>query len=205
MPCRSDVDPVKVALTVSDSAVWLFFALLRKGFCLAATLPCDLETLLRDRLAIPAEYLSQRVQTVFLDGRAVDDMTRAQASDGSTVALSAAMPGLVGATLRRGGQLNVLRRSISSRDRTGEGSKAGPGRVTVKLFNLVCDELGRDVLRRGILLPPGDFQNFLAERWAALAPACRTALVNDEPQEPGGLAAAVAQHRAVALLVRTTA
>jgi hypothetical protein len=205
MPCRSDADPVRVALTVFDSAVWRFFALLRKGFCLETTLPGDLETLLRDRLSIPAEYLAQRVQTVFLDGRAVDDMARVQATDGSVVALSAAMPGLVGATLRKGGQLNVLRRSISSRDGTGDGREAAPGWVTVKLFNLVCDELGRDVLHRGILLPPGDFQDFLAERWGALAPACRTAAVNGEPREPGSLAAAIAQNRAVALLVRTTA
>ena len=132
-------------------------------------------------------------------------MARVQATDGSAVALSAAMPGLVGATLRKKGQLNVLRRSISSRDGTGEGREAGPGRVTVKLFNRVCDELGRDVPHRGILLPSGDFQDFLAERWGAIAPACRTAVVNDEPQEPGSLAAAIAQNRAVALFVGTTA
>ena len=61
-----------------------------------------------------------------LDGKPVDDIGAALVQDGSTLALSAAMPGLVGATLRRGGAYSSFRSAITYHE-TGERLRAGEG------------------------------------------------------------------------------
>ena len=192
-----------VDLTVSAASLWRFFALLRKGFLVETPLPCNLETLLCERLRIPAEYVAQRVQTVFLNGRAVDDVPTATVAHGAVVTLSAAMPGLVGATLRKGGKLTNLRSNISHRSTAAGRNAQRPGQVTVKLFNLICAELAPDFLGRGVLLPPDDFQDFLSDTWSETAADCSAARVDGQPLAAAGLPSAVPSGPAVALTVCT--
>ena len=199
---RPTTDPLGVALTVSAQSLWRFFALLRKGFWVDTRLPCSLETLLCERLRIDPEYVARRVQTVFLNGRAVDDVPTATVADGAVVTLSAAMPGLVGATLRKKGRLTSLRSNISHRSAAGDGGGQRPGQVTVKLFNLICAELAPDFFDRGILLPPGDFTDFLADTWSQMAADCRAASVDGRPLPAAGLPTALTYGPAVVLTVR---
>lgn len=205
MVCTASGFP-QISLDVSARALWRFHALLRKGFRVEEDrLPCPLERLLCDRLAIPLGYVTQRIQTVFLNGRAVDDIFAARVDDGATVALSAAMPGLVGATLRKGGRLTSLRSHISHRTNPGRDHPAAQaGQVTVKLFNLICTELAPDLLSRGILIPPGDIQAFLDDAWPDLASDCRATLVNGTPLGPGALADHIQPGTPVCLTVRTS-
>ncbi len=69
----------------------------------------------------------------------MDNVDKAVVRDGSVLALSAAMPGLLGATMRKGGRYAAFRKDISQ-----HGDVCGicetPGRVTVKLFNMVARE-----------------------------------------------------------------
>ncbi|HXE98541.1 MAG TPA: hypothetical protein VN642_19215, partial [Dongiaceae bacterium] len=76
------------------------------------------------------------------------------------VTLSAAMPGLVGATMRRGGFYAALRRGIShaAESKTAAGEC---GTVRLKLFNLLLTELGPLVLARGIILEQGELKDLL--------------------------------------------
>ena len=178
MTCNPKCRLQRVELTVSKTDLWLFSALLRRGFHLRTPLPCSLEALLCIQLEIPRDYVTQRVQTIFLNGRAVDTICSALVADGAVVTHSAAMPGLVGATLRRGGRLTSLRSSISHRSDGSSGQETAIGKVTVKFFNLICDELGPSFLARGICLAPGAFSDFLADRWAEIAPACRSVRVD---------------------------
>ena len=55
----------------------------------------------------------EKIQSIMLDGKPVDDIGSAMIHDGSVLALSAAMPGLVGATLRRGGAYASFRSAIT--------------------------------------------------------------------------------------------
>jgi len=112
-----------------------------------------------------------------LDGKAVDDIDSAIIKDGSTLALSAAMPGLVGATLRRGGHLAIFRSETTHR----EGKRAfspREGMFVLKLFNLVANDLGPTFLKQGILARGEDFHGFLTslpeEFWAG----CKVAIVD---------------------------
>lgn len=54
-------------------------------------------------LGLPHFYVEERIQTLLLNGLAVDDPDTAVLESGARLALSAAMPGVLGATLRRGG------------------------------------------------------------------------------------------------------
>jgi len=133
-----------------------FFPLLQSGVMVPATVGCTLKNLLCDQFAIPADYVTERVTTIFLDNRPVDDLEHTIIHDGSRVTLSAAMPGLVGATMRRGGFYAALRQGISHV--TDSVTAAGvSGTVRLKLFNLLLAELGPLVLARGLILAQKEF------------------------------------------------
>ena len=156
-----------------------FFPILQKGVTVPATVGCTLKSLLSDQFAIPADYVTDRITTVFLDNRPVDDLDSTIVQDGSRVTLSAAMPGLVGATMRRGGFYAALRQGISHIVDSG-ASKGENGVVRIKLFNLLLAELGPLVLARGVILEQGELtdllQNFPVRQEALAVGTCRVLL-----------------------------
>jgi hypothetical protein len=138
----------------------IFFPLLQKGVKVQVTAGCTLKSLLCDQFAIPADYVTDRITTIFFNNHPVDDLDLAIVQDGSQIALSAAMPGLVGATMRRGGFYAALRQGISHA--ADSGTAAGEcGTVRVKLFNLLLTELGPLVLARGLILEQGELNDLL--------------------------------------------
>ncbi len=157
LPDQSTIVPGLETLAFHLAADQLdtFFPILQKGVTVSAVTGCTLKSLLCDQFRIPVDYVTDRITTIFLDNRPVDDLDRTIIQDGSRVTLSAAMPGLVGATMRRGGFYAALRQGIShaadSREAAGEC-----GSVRLKLFNLLLAELGPLVLARGILLEEGE-------------------------------------------------
>ncbi|HYO42019.1 MAG TPA: hypothetical protein VES19_02365 [Candidatus Limnocylindrales bacterium] len=128
---------------------------LQQGVWLRALTPTSLLTFLTEQLDLGWEYVRDRVETVFLDGMVVDDLEHSVVRDGSTVTLSAAMPGLVGATLRRDGFYKAMRAEISWSTTHADEERAAapaPGLVRVKLFNLILKEVGPRLLARGVFL-----------------------------------------------------
>ena len=119
------------------------------------------------RGGIAADYLKERVQTLFLNGRAMDDPAAAVVTDGSIIALSAAMPGLAGAVLRRSGRYAAMRRPISHEAGGTAVDRRARITVTLKLFNLIARELGPGFLAGGIRIDAGDLRDFLERqgRW----------------------------------------
>jgi hypothetical protein len=149
-----------VALQLVADQLNVFFPLLQKGVTVPAIVGCTLKSLLCDQFSIPADYVTERITTIFIDNHPVDDLDRTIVQDGSRVTLSAAMPGLVGATMRRGGFYAALRQGISHV--AGCGPKAGEGgTVRVKLFNLLMAELGPLVLARGLILEHDELDELL--------------------------------------------
>jgi hypothetical protein len=150
----------RLNLTLKSDQLNTFFPLLQKGVTVQATVGCTLKSLLSDQFAIPPDYVTDRITTVFLDNCPVDDLDRTIVQDGSRVTLSAAMPGLVGATMRRGGFYAALRQGISHVE--GRVSVAGEGgTVRLKLFNLLLAELGPLVLARGLILESDELVDLL--------------------------------------------
>jgi hypothetical protein len=150
----------RLNLTLKPDQLHAFFPLLQKGVSVPVTVGCTLRSLLCDQFAIPADYVTDRITTLFLDNSPVDDLDRTIIRDGARVTLSAAMPGLVGATMRRGGFYAALRQGISHvTDKAASVDTCGE--VRVKLFNLLLAEIGPLVLARGLLLEQDELAELL--------------------------------------------
>ncbi|MEW5908248.1 MAG: hypothetical protein AB1659_00450 [Thermodesulfobacteriota bacterium] len=136
-------------VTIETHRTILFFQLLEQGILVNGRIGESVRDFLVNRLGVENEYLESRIQTVFLSGKPVDDLDHTYIQNGSVVALSAAMPGLVGSTLRRGGHYASMRSGISEQmGRKLESNESVD--VTVKLFNLVRKELGEQLFQQGI-------------------------------------------------------
>lgn len=170
---------LSVCLTIRADLVSRFFPLLSTGFKVKAHTVCSIRDLLCRQIGIDEDYLEKRIQTIFLNGKAVDDLDNPCIQNGSVLSLSAAMPGLAGATLRRGGKLATMRAQISQG--TGETShKAQTGEVTLKLFNLTARDIGPFFLRQGILISATDLENLFKNFTHDFQSACRIVEVDNK-------------------------
>lgn len=163
-----------------------FFPLLQKGFYIAISTG-NLQGILCQVCGMDAEMIRDRIQTLFLNGKPVDDMASTYVNDGDCLALSAAMPGLVGATMRSGGVLAGFRHSISHRTKDGQTDKAG-GVLLVKLFNLLIAEMGPRFLRQGILVSADDLRDLLRSPTQIQWHDCQKAEFNSRQIEIDALA-----------------
>ena len=161
-----------VQMQIEPGGVARFFSsLLSRGVLCGACLDSGLKELLSDQIGLPAEYVEKRIQTVFLNGSPVDDLEAAVVKAGDTIALSAAMPGLLGAVLRKDGFFAGLRKEITHRSECAV-SEAGDGFVTIKLFNLTVREVGPLVLEYGIWLKSAELQDLLGSYPDEIQRAC---------------------------------
>ncbi len=96
----------------------------------------------------------------------MDDPETITVHPGDVITLSGAMPGLAGAILRKGGVLAGMRHSISAQNEEAVETKSKW--VTVKLFNLVIDDLRTLFLGQGIVLPVDQGIDFLEKVTAAI-------------------------------------
>lgn len=150
-----------LALHLPPEAIKPFLQLFGQGVGIRATTGISLGQLLCGPLGFRRDYVDEHVQTVFVNGRAVDQVDRVFIHDGAVIALSAAMPGLAGATLRKGGHLAGMRREISQCDEAS-CQQQHEGMVTLKLFNLVAREMGRQVLDQGVWIRGDAWRGFLS-------------------------------------------
>ena len=145
---------------LSPELLQIFFPLFQQGVRVEVEVGCTVKELLTGQFGISADYLAGRITTLFLNSKAIDDAATAVVLDGAVLALSGAMPGLVGATMRSGGHLAAMRGNMTYQNATEEVS-ARQGQITLKLFNLLLSELGPRVLQWGILLKVSQFRELL--------------------------------------------
>lgn len=169
---RLQVDPVLIPPC--------FTPLFSRGVKVSACLACSLKDLMCGQIGLTEDYLENRVQTVFLNGHPVDDVNRSTVGEGATIALSAAMPGLAGAVLRKGGVLATLRKNITHRNEAS-ARETREGRVIVKLFNMTTREVGPLLLARGIWIDGGELGEILDRCEDMLRKGCRQTIWDDGP------------------------
>jgi hypothetical protein len=150
-----------LSLTLDKKILSPFINLLQKGFLVKTPTGSTIKDMLCDHYDVDENYLEHRIQTIFLDGKPVDDVDKAMVKNGSNVALSAAMPGLVGSTFRRGGVLASFRSGITYRQEEPASNTPEDVVVSIKLFNLLVNELGPQFLRNGIIIKREDFRYIL--------------------------------------------
>jgi len=155
-----------------------------------------------EQLGIAEAYLENRIQTLFLNGKPVDDVEAMTVSDGSTLALSAAMPGLAGATLRKGGKYAAFRQEITL-GRDSQVPDLREGWMVMKLFNQVAEELGPVVVTKGIGIGGGDLLDVIRKaKEMSLLSEIVELTVNGTAIAPEMLAAKISSQSDVFLSIR---
>ena len=175
----SDVSRVVVSSAAPDD----FEILLQGGVFVPAQGVCTLRELLCEQMEVCGDYAKERIQTIFLNGSVVDDFDTTIIREGSRLALSAAMPGLVGATMRRGGYYAAMRQGITyhPRDLTQHQNSF---LVELRLYNFIARELAELFLTRGVWLRRQALQDFFASRPDAFFEGAGVTL--DERSLPAG-------------------
>ena len=176
--------PTRVSLTVTATFLGRLCLLTGSGFTVRARLGCSVRQLLCGQLGVPTDYLDERIQTIFLNASVVDDPDTAIVAPGSTLALSAAMPGIAGAMLRKGGRYAPMRSQLSHDCRQTALPPDCAGELTIRLFNLLQQELGAEFLRRGIEVPGKAFGDLLWRRPGDTSSGILSADIGGERVEP---------------------
>jgi len=140
-----------LTFAIQEEDISVFFPIFQQGIVLKIRTGCSIRSLLCGQLGMNSEYVTDRIQTVFLNGKAVDDMDQSIIRNADTLALSAAMPGLVGATFRTQGKLAVFRNSITHQSHEKDMPEA-KGMLTLKFFNLLVPETVPEFVEKGIWL-----------------------------------------------------
>lgn len=181
-----DMPQPSLVLTLKAQENSRFVGLLNGGFKIKFRSGESVQTLLCERVGLDKSYFDERIQTLFLNSKPVDNSATAAVKNGSILALSAAMPGLVGATFRKGGRYRWMRGSISHPD-DSDTSAGKTGWVTVKLFNLILKELGPFFLAAGVWLRRDTIQAFFAERTGGMTDLIRSVSWSGREIVPGGI------------------
>ena len=174
---------INLSLTLEKTLIPIFYQLLSKGFIIYTQTGCTVKELLCGQLGIKDDYLEERIQTIFLDHKTVDDVDSSVIGTESILSLSAAMPGLLGATLRKGGRYAPMRSQISH----GEDivfDTTTKGEINIKLFNLITRELGPLFLERGIHVKGEDFFDIVARNENVFMAGCKKVIKDGTDIDP---------------------
>ena len=151
-----------LAVKWDPSRIPLLYSAFQRGVLVKVRVGESIRSLLSEQFGLTQEYVKNRIQTAFLNGKPVDDFDTAVVGEASVLTLSGALPGLAGATLRKGGFFSSLRASLSYQNESGE--KAGiEGFITVRIFNILLPELAPVLLSHGIFFPQKEFTSLLQE------------------------------------------
>jgi hypothetical protein len=107
---------------------------------------------------------------VLHNGKPIDDLDGCRIYESSTIALSAALPGLFGAAFRRQGTYAALRpqqTALSPENPPTDGDL----KILVKLFNMTARELGPTLLEKGVEMNADNVKSMFDARLKADMPA----------------------------------
>ena len=152
-----DISEIEVHLsnsTARDMCSYLF----QSGVLLKVQVGVSIKNLLCEQLSLDETYVDKRISTIFLNSQPVDDISKAIIKNNDTLALSSAMPGLIGATLRRNSHLAPLRDTITFKEYRNNDDIQAYDLIHLKLFNLILQEVGPLLLQNGVMV---DFEEVI--------------------------------------------
>jgi len=153
-----------VELVLDERGMPRIAGLLSGGVGVGVAGPCGLDTFLGEILGLDPVYIRDRLRTIFVNGQPVDDIAHTMLAPGDELALSVAMPGLVGICMRLDSPFKSFRGDIThgrAASRSHLGAQAGT--VTVKLFNFIAREIGPGLLARGVAVSGGRLARAVAD------------------------------------------
>lgn len=149
-------------LRVTPDSHHLFTTLLQSGVEVKSSNLMEMGAFLCQLPGFTPEYISNTVETIFLNGTPVDDLSQPFSGDNPTLALSAAMPGLAGAIFRKNSIHSALRTQTDTDKRLSKSAKSIV--VTLKLFNTIAKGPGTDLLINGVSISSANVLNFFKRR-----------------------------------------
>ncbi len=197
---QSDRDAT-LALTAKSGAFPYLFPFLQKGVIMEVEVGSTIKQFLEEQIGLPSAYVEKRIQTIFLDAKPVDDLDKAVIKDGVTLTLSAAMPGLLGAMLRKQSACAVLRCQITHTEEE-DAQSSGRGYIVLRLFNFMGSEVGPKILEQGVGVMGDDLQALLGQQDAPMWREIETLDLNGERLDGKALGNDVLKGRQVFLQVR---
>jgi hypothetical protein len=163
-----------------------FLPLLQKGFNIAIRTGNHQDPVCHS-CGLDIEQVRSRVQSVFLNGKPVNDIAVACVHDGDCLSLIRDHAGSGGCHLRSGGILAGFRCSISHRPIERQTDTAG-GVLLVRLFDLLIAQMGPGFLQQGILVSATDSQILLKSPTPIQRGDCCAAELNAHRNEIDALA-----------------
>ncbi len=164
---------------MANSAMVRLTTLLQNGITLHCPSHLAIGAFLANLPDFDVDYLTDRVQTIFLDGDAIDDLDKPFSGPSHVVALSAAMPGLAGAIFRRNSICAALRKSGEKMDSRKAKAKEDI-EISLKLFNVIAQEKGSALLRHGGIFRGVVLRDFFNMRKSLIAQIHTTFINGDE-------------------------
>jgi hypothetical protein len=167
-----------LSLELAEDQLASLFLLLQNGFFIEACVGCSIKEFFSDRLGLSPDYIQNRIQGIFLDGKPTDHIETAIIRDGARLTLSGTMPGLAGMALKSG-PLAVFRHGITHRE-TGDYSYSGDGVVQLKLLNLLMKDMGPQLLKKGLYIRSSDLAGYLGNLPTEFWQECKIASLDGE-------------------------
>jgi len=200
------MDPMNKILIKNASRELLtnLLPLLQQGILMTVPAGISVKDFLVSHLCLDKEYIERRVQSILLNGRPVDDPSEAKIKDGVTIALSSSMPGLVGATLRRGSPIASLRSTLTYKESTNVKSDT-QATIRLKLFNLIMSEIGPFMLKQGVMVETKRTLETLSKYFVLFNKNSSKIFLNSESKEPGELFKALSQDEDLCIIQIETA
>ena len=124
--------------------------LLQKGVGVRGIAGMSIREFLIDSAGFSAEYIENRIRTVFLNNCPADNIDIVKVKDGDILSLSGALPGVAGMAMGRDTPISPFRSEISAKNTEDVGE--GEILLTVKLFNLIAKEVGASLLEQGVIV-----------------------------------------------------
>jgi hypothetical protein len=165
MNCPTSKPPTLDFAAPAGSAS-LFTTIFQGGVTMQIAAGTPLGSFLGSLPGFTMDYVADEIQTIFLDGTAIDDLQTPIDGDNPVLALSAAMPGLAGAILRRNSFHAALRTATA---RHGDHHDRGPVTMTLKLFNSIARDRGPALLAGGVCIDARKLLDFFATHPTLLA------------------------------------
>lgn len=138
-------------------------ALFRRGVGIRLHLGCSVRQSVCTELGVDPQYVEQRIRSIFLDGSPLDDIDTPKLAPGQTLTLGGGMPGLVGITLNRASPFCHFRGEIGWKGDKACAPEGSEGEITLKLFNMVAEDLVPALLSRGAIVESVDAAALLHE------------------------------------------
>ncbi len=153
-------------LSIAPGTVPLFATILQSGIAIETRSGETLGAFLNKLCGFTRDYIIDEIQTIFLNGTAIDDLETPLAGDSPVLALSAAMPGLAGAIFRK----NSFHAALRTASAEQQSFRPGPTGITLslKLFNSIARDRGPALLAQGVSIQSANLQSFFTTNPALL-------------------------------------